>query len=174
MNRSLRVMSAVAAIALLPGVAAAQGRPVELGLDAGFDFKVNDPNVTTIGVPVQDLRVGFGLSDRIMLEPRVSFNYLKVESTDAIWTLGLGGGILFHLNEVRQGIYLRPNATWFNIDAGGASASQFAAGAGIGYKTGSGRVIGRFEAGYSHAFENDDFASSDDVVVLLGFSVFTK
>lgn len=174
MSTSLRFVSLAAALLALPTLGAAQSRPIELGLDAGFDYKLNSPHLTTIGLPIQDLRVGFGVSDQISLEPRVSFNYLKPENVDAVWTLSLGAGLLFHLNEIRQGVYLRPFGSWNHIDAGGASASQFAAGGGVGIKTGTGRVIGRFEVAYAHAFENNDFSKSDNLTLLLGFSVFTK
>lgn len=174
MRTPIGFITTVAAILVLPAVGVAQERPIELGLDAGLDYKVNSPTFTNIAVPVPQFRVGFGLSDRVTLEPRLAFNYIKPEGSDATWSLGLGAGVLFHLNQVRQGVYLRPYGEWFHIDAGGASASQFAAGGGLGYKTGSGRVIGRFEGGYAHFFENDDFDSSDDLVLLLGFSIFTK
>jgi hypothetical protein len=174
MSSSLRFVSLAAALLALPSLGAAQSQPIELGLDAALDYRVNSPHVTTIGVPFQDLRVGIGINDRISIEPRLSFNYLKLESVDAVWTVSLGGGLLFHLNEVRRGVYVRPFVTWNHIDGGGSSASQFAAGGGVGIKTGTGRVIGRFEAAYAHAFKNDNFVASDDVMLLLGFSVFTK
>jgi hypothetical protein len=174
MSTSTRRISLAAALLLLPAICAAQSRPVEFGLDAALDYRVNSPHVTTIGVPIQDLRVGFGISDNISIEPRLSFNYLKVEGSSSIWTAGLGGGLLFHLNTIRNGVYLRPFVGWDHIDVGGSSASQFNAGAGVGIKTGTGGVVGRFEAGYAHAFKNNDFSASDDVVLLLGISLFSK
>jgi hypothetical protein len=174
MRLTTRFSICLVPLMLLSTLGNAQDRPIELGLDAGVDFKVNDPNATTIGVPAQDVRFGFAIADRFSIEPRVSFNYLKYEGADAVWMMGLGAGLLLHMNEVRHGAYVRPFVQWTNIDVGSNSASQFAAGGGVGIKTGTGKVIGRFEVAYSHAFENDDFLSSDDVVLLLGFSVFTK
>jgi len=78
------------------------------------------------------------------------------------------------LNEIRNGVYLRLFVGWDPLDAGGSSATQFNAGGGVGIKTGRGGVVGRFEAGYAHAFKNNNFAASDDVVLLLEISLFTK
>jgi hypothetical protein len=167
-------VSLAAALLALPTIAAAQSRPIELGLDAAVDYRVNSPHVTIIGLPMQDLRVGIGVTDRISFEPRLSLNYLKVEGSSASWVMNLGAGVLYHFTEIRRGAYVRPFVSWDHIDAGGSSASQFSAGGGIGFKTGTGRVIGRFEAEYAHAFKNNNFAASDDVVLLLGFSLFTK
>lgn len=174
MSTSTPRMSLAAALLLLPAICAAQSRPIEFGVDAALDYRVNSPHVTTIGVPIQDLRIGVGVSDNISIEPRLSFNYLKVEGSSSIWTAGLGAGLLLHLNEMQNGVYLRPFVGYDHIDAGGSSASQFNAGGGVGIKTGTGGVVGRLEAAYAHAFKNNDFSASDDVVLLLGISLFTK
>jgi hypothetical protein len=174
MSKSFSLVSLAAALVAIPTLLAAQGRPIELGLDAGLDYRVKSPHVTTIGLPVQDLRVGFVVTDRISVEPRMAFNYFKLEGSSASWTVNLGAGLLYHFSEIRRGVYVRPFVSWDHIDVGGSSASQFSAGGGLGIKTGTGRVVGRFEAGYAHAFKNNNFAASDDVLLLLGFSLFTK
>jgi len=174
MSKSFSLVSLAAALVAIPTLLAGQGRPIELGVDAGFDYRVKSPHVTVIGVPLQDLRVGIGITDQLSFEPRMSLNYVKFEGSKANWMVNLGAGLLYHFSEMRRGLYVRPFVSWDHIDAGGSSASQFAAGGGLGIKTGTGRVVGRFEAGYSHAFKNNNFAASDDILLLLGFSFFTK
>jgi hypothetical protein len=174
MSKSFRLVSLAAAMVAIPTLLAAQNRPIELGVDAGITYRSNSPHVTTIGIPIQDLRIGIGVSDKISIEPRASFNYLKVQNTKASSQIEVGAGLLYHLNTLKSGIYIRPFASYNHIDAGGATASQFTAGGGIGYKAGTGGVVGRFEAGYAHAFETNTLAKSDNIIVLLGLSVFTK
>src|SRR5215210_7756759 len=49
-------------------------RPIELGLDGGISVGFDNPNVTTVSLPVQALRVGFFMNDNLSLEPRFNFN----------------------------------------------------------------------------------------------------
>ncbi|HXG44766.1 MAG TPA: hypothetical protein VNJ71_08440 [Gemmatimonadales bacterium] len=158
----------------LPAALAAQAGNLELGLDVGFDYRVNEPHVLTIGVPTQDFRLGFGLTDRISFEPRASLDYFKVEDSDAVYTLGLGAGLLAHFSSMRKGPYVRLFGGWNRVDVGSTDASQFSAGGGIGLKAGGGKVAARLEVAYTRAFENDDFDSTDNVTALVGFSVFTR
>jgi hypothetical protein len=158
----------------LPAALSAQAGNIELGLDVAFDYRVNKPHVLTIGVPAQDFRLGIGITDRISFEPRVSLNYFKIEDSDAVYTLGLGAGLLTHFSSMRKGPYLRLFGGWKQVDLGSADASQFSAGGGIGLKAGGSRVAARLEVAYTRAFENDDFESTDNVTALVGFSVFTR
>jgi hypothetical protein len=173
MSKSFRLVS-LAAVLAFPALLSAQSRPIELGVDAGLTYRANSPHVTTIGIPLQDLRIGITVADKITLEPRGSLDYAKVQGSSAAWNLALGAGVLYHLNTLKSGPYFRPFATWNHYAVGSNSASQFSAGAGLGIKTGTGGVVGRFEAAYEHAFSNNNFAKSDYVVLLLGLSVFTK
>lgn len=167
------VAAALTLLFVAPALAAAQSRPVELGLDAALDYRTTKPHVTTISVPVQDLRVGIAMSDRISIEPRFSLTSIKVEGFSATTVIGLGAGLLIHSTGLRHGMYGRPFVNWTHLSASGGSASQAALGAGIGVKVGSEKVIGRAELAYSHAFENDNFTKSDDILLLLGLSFFT-
>ncbi len=175
MSSRLRGLAAATGFALaFPATVAAQAGNIELGLDAAFDFRLNEPNVVTVGVPAQDFRVGIGITNRVSFEPRVSLNYFKVEDSDAVYTLGLGAGLLIHGGSMRRGFYVRPFGGWDRVDVGSADASQFSAGGGIGAKIGGRKVAARVEAAYTHAFENEDFSSTDNVTLLLGFSFFTR
>ncbi len=174
MSKSFRLVSLAAALVAIPTLLAAQGKPIELGVDAGLTYRSNSPHVTTIGIPIQDLRVGIGVTDKISIEPRGSLNYVKVQNTKSASEIEIGAGLLYHLKGLKEGIYIRPFVSYDHISSGGSSASQFTAGGGIGYKAGTGGVVGRFEAGYAHAFETNTLAKSDNIIVLLGLSVFTK
>ena len=50
--------AAVAVLVLLTSTARAQGRPVELGIDAGGSLDLSSGNAVVVGVPVQDFRAG--------------------------------------------------------------------------------------------------------------------
>jgi hypothetical protein len=166
----------VMSLAAAPG-AWAQGRPVELGLDAGVSFNLSDPNVTTISIPVQDLRAGFFLSDAVSLEPRIALNYLKVEDSDALTTitLAVGGLYHFHADRTRAQPYVRPFAGLAYIDVGPDSETQFSAGGGIGIKLPMAeRFAARLEGAYVHGFETDALLGSDAINLTVGFSFYTR
>lgn len=157
--------------------ARAQDRPVELGLDAGVSFNISDPNVTTISIPVQDLRVGFFVSDRLSLEPRVALNYLKVEDSDALTSITAALGALVHFNpdRDRSQFYLRPFGGLAFVDFGDDSETQFSLGGGLGVKLPMAeRFAARLEGAFAHAFETDALAGSDAVSLTVGFSFFTR
>jgi len=177
----MRVRSRVLAMLIgslcLTAPALAQGRPVELGLDAGVSFSLSDPTVTTVNVPVQDLRAGFFVSDRVSVEPRVALSYVKVENSDALTTATAALGALVHFSgdRNRSQPYFRPFGGLTFVDVGGGSETQFNLGGGIGVKLPvAERMAARLEADYAHAFETDRFASSDAVALTVGFSFFTR
>jgi hypothetical protein len=174
MSKSFRLVSLAAAFVAIPTLLAAQNRPIEFGVDAGLTYRSNSPHITTIGIPIQDLRVGIPIADKITIEPRASLNYVKVQNSKASSQIALGAGLLYHLKALKEGIYIRPFASYDRFSSSGSSASQFTAGGGLGYKAGTGGVVGRLEAGYAHSFKNDNFAKSDNIFALIGISLFTK
>ncbi len=170
--------------AALPPLASAQGRPIELGIDAlsfGVDI-VSIPfgdtrTLTTLTGPVKTFRAGFFVSDRASIEPRIDFDYIKPEGGDAITNVGLSLGGLYHFTPGRElsQIYVRPVGSIRFIDAGFASASQVSLGVGLGAKLPMlGQLAGRVEFQYDHGFENDDFNSVNSFAAVLGFSFFTQ
>ena len=52
-------------------------RPIELGIDGGIMIGFDDPNVTVVSLPVQAFRVGFFMTDRVEIEPRLTFNSIS-------------------------------------------------------------------------------------------------
>jgi hypothetical protein len=69
--------AAVAVLVLLTSTARAQGRPVELGIDAGGSLDLSSGNAVVVGVPVQDFR---------------GLNFLKIGS-ESDTQLALGGAL---------------------------------------------------------------------------------
>lgn len=161
---------AVAAAAPVMG----QGqRPVELGLDAGFGYKVNSPTVFTAAVPVQSFRAGFFTSDRLSIEPRLSWNLLAVdgESTLASISGELGALIHFNANHDRPRGYIRPLVALNVITGGGETGTQVSAGGAIGVKLPvQDRLAVRLEGGFRHGFSSSDFAEASTVFAQIGFS----
>ncbi|MGH7488574.1 MAG: hypothetical protein ACREMY_23690, partial [bacterium] len=44
--------------------------PIELGVDAGLLFGLDDPHTTVVTLPVPSFRIGFIVDNKIELEPR--------------------------------------------------------------------------------------------------------
>lgn len=162
-------------------LASASGRAVaqegiELGTDAALSFDFSDPSAVTFELPVQSVRAGFLVTERISVEPGLGLNYFKFEGEDAFLTLNLNLGALYHFgSEVRRGLYLRPALGLEFVDVGDESASRFSAGVGLGTKIPvADQVVTRLEASYRHAFENDDAAGADLLGLSIGLSLFTR
>lgn len=178
MSRSHLVLIAAATALVLPLSATAQQRPIELGIDAfRLDLDFNGSTVTTITVPAQSFRAGFFVSDNVSMEPRLSVNFLTVDQFSTT-TLDLGFGVPIHFSpdeRTRSRGFVRPVASWRFVDIDGTSASQAALGVGIGVKIPLLTQIAiRLEAILTHGFENDDFASTNEIGASFGFSFFTR
>jgi hypothetical protein len=150
-------------------------RGVELGIDGGISFGLDDPKATLISLPVQDFRVGFLVSDRMEFEPRFSISSVHTDGGTATqYSLALG--VLFQPggDRVGRGLYLRPF-----LGIAGASVTGFGsdnnafAGAGIGVKLplSDRRLATRLEANYTHGF---DTGGSNTIGLLFGLSFFTR
>lgn len=144
----------------------------ELGADAGISFGLDDPNQTTIQIPVQTIRAGLHVSDVLSIEPFFGLDYLKFEDVDAITTYQFGVGALYHFSTSRtqSQLYVRPELLIVGFSAGGASDSEVGAGVGVGMKWPrlGGRMAWRGEAGIR--FINDQTFIGG----LFGVSFFTR
>lgn len=183
LNRFKSTLLALLLSAALPALASAQGRPIELGIDAlslGVDiFSAfgQSRTVTTFSAPVKMFRVGFFVGDQVSVEPRISFDYVKPEGTDAVTQLTFSLGALYHFTPERQRsqVYLRPVGSIFFVDVGDQSASQVFLGVGLGVKLPIfGQLAARLELEYAHGFDNDDFANVNSLAAVFGFSFFTR
>lgn len=157
--------------------ASAQSRGVELGIDGGFSYKVNDPTVFQIDIPISRFRVGFMVSDHVSVEPAIEFDMIKVEGEDAVTALGAQLGLLYHFSAdaTTSQAFFHPFAGISWVDFGAGSASQFHAGGGLGVKLPvASQLAVRLEAGFQYAFESDDFDKATSIFALIGFSFRTR
>jgi hypothetical protein len=165
---------ALVALALLGGPLAAQN-PVELGIDGGFTFRLNDPSGVVAQFPTGHFRVAFPAGSKLAVEPRFSFNYIKFSGVDAVYTMTADLGLMFHFKSAGAGSrpYLRPFAGIDLIGGGGSTDSQFHLGAGIGVKLPmkTDRMALRLEGGLSKGLED---GGTTGVFALIGLSFFTR
>lgn len=172
-----RSVAAAILSTLVVGPLAAQNRPIELGLDGGFAYKLDDPTAFTIQLPLQAFRVGFFASEQVSVEPAVAWNLIKVSDLDAVYTLSGLVGLLYHFTPGRERsqVYVRPFAGVDLVGGGGETANQFSVGGGIGLKTPVRNRLGaRIEAGFEYGFENDDFDKSSHLFLKVGFSFLAR
>lgn len=166
------VMSATAAEAQKNSSSA---RPIELGMDGGLSIGFDDPNVTTVSLPVQALRVGFFMNDKISLEPRFNFNSVSGGGV-SMRTYSLELGALYHLGGYAKGsgLYARPFAGIAGVggDLGSGSDGFIGAGAGVKLPFANRRLATRLEANLAHAFT--DAGGSNGLGVLFGVSLFHR
>ncbi len=183
LNRFKSAPLALLLSAALPALASAQGRPIELGIDAlslGVNFFSafgETTTLTTLSVPVQTFRAGFFVGDQVSVEPRISFDYLKAEDVDAVTVGTFSLGALYHFTPDRQQsqVYLRPLGSILFVDAFDQSATQGSLGVGLGVKLPIlGQLAARLELEYAHGFDNDDFANVNSLAAVFGFSFFTR
>ena len=171
---------AVALLALASVQADAQStapRPIELGIDAGITVGLDDDSFTTIDIPVQAFRIGFPLSPRVSLEPKLRINVLTGEG-DTFSTYRAELGLLYHLGSSRYpgayhraGLYLRPFGGIVGF-SNGDSDSAGLLGAGVGSTMPRvSRLSSRFEANFAHYFGDGD---ANELGLLAGLSFFTR
>ena len=169
---------AAAALAFAATAAGAQApRPLELGIDAGVTIGLGDNSTTTIDIPAQAFRVGFPISPRSSLEPKLRLNVISGNG-DTFTSYRAELGWLYHFGSSRYpgayqraGTYVRPFAGLVGYSDGGSSTSGML-GAGVGLKMPLiARISSRFEANFAHLFGDAD---SNEIGVLAGLSFFTR
>jgi hypothetical protein len=170
---ALLVLSSVASAQRTRASAAGQQRSVwELGLDAALSFGLDDPRVTTLSIPVSNLRAGIFTSDVLEIEPFFALNYFKVEGLDAVTSYQFGAGGLYHFSPERtkRQVYVRPFVALAGISTSGASDSNVGLGVGVGMKLPrmNGRLAWRGE--FNVANMND----ATSLNFLWGASYFTR
>jgi hypothetical protein len=149
--------------------------PWELGIDAGVMFGLDDPNVTIVSVPFQSFRLGYFLSNKAEIEPRVAINSIH-GGGESLTTYDFQVGLLLlpHGDRVGNGIYLRPflGVNGINLSGAGNNNSGYA-GAGFGLKIpfADRRMATRMEANYTHGFGD---SGSNIIGIGIGLSWFTR
>jgi len=175
MKTTLTVAAAIA-FAALP-VAAQAPRPIELGIDAGVTIGLGDNSTTEIDVPAQAFRVGFPISPRSSIEPKLRLNILS-GGGDTFTSYRAEMGWLYHFGSSRYpgayqraGAYVRPFAGLVGVSDGDSHTSGLL-GIGLGYKMPLiSRLSSRFEANFAHRFGDFD---GNEIGLLAGLSFFTR
>lgn len=148
---------------------------IELGIDGGISFGLDDPKVTVVALPLQDFRFGYFLNDKVEIEPRFNINSIHTDA-GSVTTYEFEAGLLLQPggDRVGKGLYLRPLVGVSGINASGADGAHTGyAGAGFGLKLpfADRRLATRMEANYTHGFSN---GGSNEIGVSIGLSFFTR
>jgi hypothetical protein len=163
------------ALVLTASAAGAQrgtSRPIEFGVDGGITIGFDDPNTTVVSIP-QAVRVGFFMTDRVSLEPRLNFNSFS-QGDASLRTYAAELGVLFHPGGYRSGspIYIRPFIGVEGRGGSGPDDSDVYLGAGVGVKLPfwDRRFAARLEANLAQVFDEGD--NDTRLGLLFGISVF--
>jgi hypothetical protein len=176
------LLCGVAILSLVASTAEAQrsarrggSSPVELGVDGGVVFGLDDPNVSIVSLPIQDFRIGFLVSPRWEIEPRFSLTSIHGGGQTATdYSFAVGALYQPAGDRVGKGLYGRPFIGLSGTSvSGGASDSNGFAGLGLGLKLpwDDRRLATRMEANYTHGFGN---GGANAIGVLIGLSFFTR
>ena len=179
MIRRVVVLSALLLVAVAPLAQAQRSRsdhrPIEFGIDGALLFGLDDPRFTALVIPMPVFRVGFLMTDKVALEPRLQLATVRgggVTATD----YALEIGIVYSPNgdRVGKGLYVRPfmGISGSSISGGGSDSSGDA-GLGIGLKIpfADRRLATRWEANYAHGFGTP---STNGIELSFGLSFFTR
>jgi hypothetical protein len=188
-NPTIKMMKGIlffSAVALCAAASSAEAQrssrressSVELGIDGGVMFGLDDPKSSIVSLPVQDFRVGFLVSPTWEIEPR--FNLTSIHGggvTATSYSLALGALYQPGGDRVGKGLYVRPFLGVAGAKASGAGVSGSSnngfGGAGVGLKLpwNDRRLATRMEANYTHGFGD---GGGNAIGVLIGLSFFTR
>jgi hypothetical protein len=182
----MKKFTVAAALTLVASVASAQAtapRPLELGIDAGVTIGLGDNSVTTINIPISSFRVGFPVSPRTSIEPKLMIA-IATGNDVTVTTYRGEVGLLYHLGSdrypgayQRAGVYVRPflgivGASVDIDDGDDDSDSSGLLGIGLGWKHPLvSRLSTRLEANFAHQFGDGD---ANEIGLLAGLSFFTR
>ena len=150
------------------------GGPVELGIDAGITFGLDNPHFTLVSLPTQAFRVGYFLNDRFELEPRVSITSVS-GGGNSVTAYSLEAGLLWQPDgdRVGKGLYFRPFVGLVGVSVSGGGGGDnnsglVGIGAGLKLPFADRRMATRLEANYSHS------DGTNLLGLLFGLSWFTR
>ena len=161
-------------LALAPAAMQGQTRPIELGLDAGLAVTLDDPRVTTLGIPAQQFRVGFFRSPTLSIEPTLAINYINVEGFGDVSTIALGVGALLFTSpdRSRSRVYFRPFGGFTKVSDGGDTSPNLGVGVGYTAPFADRRLATRLEAALNHTFNDGNNVTA--LGLSFGLSFFTR
>lgn len=149
--------------------------PIEFGIDGGVSFGLDDPKVTVVALPVQSFRVGFLMTDRTAIEPRLHLNSIRA-SGGSFTTYALEVGLVYSPSgdRVGNGLYGRPFLGFSGVSTSGPGDNSGGyAGLGVGLKIpfADRRLATRLETNYTHGFGTPN---TNAIGLLIGLSFFTR
>jgi len=179
----LRMLVLAAALWLFAGVdAQAQSTgALEMGLDGGVTLQIVDDSHRTladVSFPIPALRVGYFLTDRVEMEPRVAYQRARIDN-DAFDSgeaqtsqSGLAGlALAYHGGEPGHSRFFIAGGA-IALFAGGTTAeNHWGAEVGFGYKASlAPRWAARLELSVIRTFGNDAFPAAWMPSLTVGFS----
>jgi hypothetical protein len=188
-NPTIKMMKGIlffSAVALCAAASSAEAQrssrrestSVELGIDGGVMFGLDNPRTSIVSLPVQDFRLGFLVSPTWELEPR--FNLTSIHGggvTATSYSFEIGALYQPGGDRVGKGLYGRPFLGFMGTKASGGGVSGSSnngfGGVGVGLKLpwNDRRLATRMEANYTHGFGN---GGGNAIGVLIGLSFFTR
>ena len=156
----------------IPSMLVAQQSSIELGLDGGLEYAF-DPDLLTIAAPFQRFRAAFPSSDRLAIEPSLSFSRFS-SNGESLTAMVIRVGALYDLERERGSTFVRPFAGFEYADASfGDSETVFDLGAGIGTRSRLAEQLAlRIEANLTGRFGE---GGTDGVIgATVGLSFFTQ
>lgn len=168
-----RTTFVTATLLVLPLTAAVAQRPIEIGMDAGFQANFNGTTIWGVSIPVQAVRLGIQATDQVTVEPRLSFNHLDLgDFGGSATTLDGSLNILFYFQTGdRPRPYFTAGGTLVWADAGGSSDSEFGAGGGFGVSI---PIVSQLAARLEGRFDRFFDSEVNRVAGLFGLSFFTR
>lgn len=156
--------------------AQASASPMEFGGDAAVTV-LFDPSAVVLNIPLSEVRVGYFVTPRLELEPRLNLTVARGDDGDTFTETHFTFGALFHLEPARSSArtYFRPFAAVSSMKFSGSDrTTAVALGVGLGVKRPIGdRFAFRPELNFAHTFARENVEDESRVQLLLGFSVFS-
>jgi hypothetical protein len=150
--------------------------PIELGIDGDLVFGLDDPHTTVLALPAPVFRVGFIVSDKLELEPRLTVASAHVSGFGSFTDYTFELGVLYQPagDRVGRGLYVRPFlgvSGGSDSDTGNNNSGYAGGGLGIKLPFAERRLAARMEAAYAHGFESD---GTNALALIFGLSFFTR
>jgi hypothetical protein len=149
--------------------------PIELGIDGGVMFTLDDPKATVVSLPLQAFRIGFLTSPKWEIEPGLRLTSVHV-SGFSYTDYALEVGVLYQPagDRVGKGLYGRPFlglSGTSETDNGSDNSAYGGFGLGVKLPFNDRRMATRMEAAYSHDFGTGGLNA---IGLFIGLSFFTR
>jgi hypothetical protein len=177
MRFGFRTLTYCGVLLLAPVVLVGQGQSFELGVDGGLSWQQNDRTTTRISIPIESLRFGLFVFNRVSIEPSLALTFIDGQNTDPITSVSFWLSGLLHITGDRSKLqpFVRPTGGWNHYSNGSDNFSQFKAGSYVGMKIPVAEHLSlRLESGYLRGFESDDLPPSDEISLNFGISLFGR